>query len=294
MSLLVLNEIEIQMRADGMINATQICHAGNKSWKDFKKLKQTEAFIKEISISHYGVGGDSPIPNNNSIMVEITNGPNELRATWVCKELAVKLAAWICPAFEVQTMRWAWSMATGEIEKIIPEIVETHDKINNTESEVFINSVDIELKRKELDIKSKEVDARFKEADNRSKELDNESFKINMQIIELWRSMGTSERDEIKIKDFLGNKLLSLGQSLSSNVEVKEVTVSGRALELGRRLSHGQLIRVGTILARLYRSKYGQDVKFVKRTQWVDGAPREVNVYNEDDIDLIDKAIMKL
>jgi hypothetical protein len=67
--------------------------AGGKRWSKFNENDGTKAFIAELEV---GPNLDPPLID------QVLDGPNHLRDTWVCKELA----AWISPAFEVQVIRW--------------------------------------------------------------------------------------------------------------------------------------------------------------------------------------------
>lgn len=300
MNTLILNGVQIIKREDGKINATQLCKAGGKKWSNFSRLDQTKTFIGELTNQEVGshlstppnkeslrnfkyganheVGEDHPQPPNKEIIEEVNTGPNEFRGTWVCKELAVKLAAWISPAFEVQVMKWAWSMVNGEVEKIVPEVVQRADALNNTTSEVLINTADNEIRLKELEIQKEKLELEKRKFEN----------EVRMAWVSVWREMQPSERDLIRIKDLISDWIGCPRQK-----QDKEITISSRAFELGLRPNHGQLTQIGRRIAKLYREKYGENARISKRTQWVDGAPREVNVYTEKDIDLIDKAILK-
>jgi hypothetical protein len=113
-----------------VINATALCDAGGKKWSNFIELDGTKAFIAELE-----VGSDASQPTIDQIL----DGPNHLRGTWVCKELAVKLATWISPTFEVQVMRWALQPVEDneiisrkrklEMVELDQKIVEYHQKI---------------------------------------------------------------------------------------------------------------------------------------------------------------------
>jgi len=67
------------------------------------------------------------------------------------------------------------------------------------------------------------------------------------------------------------------------------ITISDVAVDMGRRLSHGQLSQVGKRAASAYRRRHGTSPPFSHR--YVDGAERCVNNYTEADRDLISAAI---
>jgi len=68
------------------------------------------------------------------LLTFIKNCKGRNGGTWVCKEVAVHLAAWCCPAFAVQVDKWTVAIIEGDIEKIIPVVVQNHDEINGTSS----------------------------------------------------------------------------------------------------------------------------------------------------------------
>ena len=77
------------------------------------------------------------------------------------------------------------------------------------------------------------------------------------------------------------------GSGMGSSISISQV-----AQELGKRLSHGQSIQVGGLVARKYRDRY--DTYPPKHSQWVDGAERKVNSYTERDREIIVEALKEL
>ena len=77
-----------------MINATQMAKAFNKRLDNFARLKQTKAFIEVLS----SVPSDV---REREIVRIVRGGVPELQGTWYCDVLALKLAAWLDPRFEV-------------------------------------------------------------------------------------------------------------------------------------------------------------------------------------------------
>ncbi len=72
----------------------------------------------------------------------------------------------------------------------------------------------------------------------------------------------------------------------------RSISVSQVAQEMGKRLTHGQLVQVGSAVARRYREKYGSEPS--KHSQWVDGAERKVNSYTEKDRGLMVEAMQEV
>ncbi len=106
---------------------------------------------------------------------------------------------------------------------------------------------------------------------------------------------GWDERTEVLLKDQIRNILLGdrLQPSLIQNSQTEpprlEYPVSDRAIDLGYRPTHGQLLQIGKRVKKLYLERHGTEP--IKREQFVGGATRMVNVYGFNDLDLLDEAI---
>lgn len=94
------------------------------------------------------------------------------------------------------------------------------------------------------------------------------------------------DRDRLYLADSLRNASLPM---LPQAVDIQPVTISSRINELGLKASRGQLSLIGRATAALYKAEY--DVLPIKHTQYVDGAPRKVNSYTSEHLELIDQAI---
>jgi hypothetical protein len=78
----------ISQRADGFLNASQMCQANGKLLADWSRLKATKAYAEALSEA-MGI----PI----SQLIEIQHG----NQTWIHPSLAINLARWISPKFAV-------------------------------------------------------------------------------------------------------------------------------------------------------------------------------------------------
>lgn len=96
-----------QRASDGYINATAMCQAAGKEWSDYRRLANTEDFLREIS-------GSLGIPRD-LLTHTITRGPNHERGTWVHPQVAVNLAQWCSARFAAKVAGWVveWA-ATGK------------------------------------------------------------------------------------------------------------------------------------------------------------------------------------
>jgi prophage antirepressor-like protein len=103
---------------------------------------------------------------------------------------------------------------------------------------------------------------------------------------------GIDERTQLAFKDLTKNIVLEdqLKKPALPSSGRFEWPVSDRAMYLGYgSLTKAQLQRIGRAAARLYRARYNQDPP--KREQFVDGATRLVNCYEEKDLEILDSAI---
>jgi hypothetical protein len=79
--------------SDGYINVTNLCKAGSKKFGNWRQLNRTFDFLKELSST---VG----IPTVE--LVTYSQGGNGERHTWVHPQVAINIAQWISPKFDVK------------------------------------------------------------------------------------------------------------------------------------------------------------------------------------------------
>lgn len=80
--------------------------------------------------------------------------------------------------------------------------------------------------------------------------------------------------------------------ALTNGEDYRSITIGEVAHEMGKRLDHGQSIRVGSLVARKYQEKYG--ISPPKQRRWVDNAERNVCAYTEKDREIIVDALKEL
>ena len=73
----------------------------------------------------------------------------------------------------------------------------------------------------------------------------------------------------------------STDPSISGSGGSGSISISQIAQEFGKRLTHGQSIQAGGLVAKRYKERYNTNPP--KHNQWVDGAERMVNSYTERD-----------
>ena len=93
---------------DGYINVTNLCKAGDKQFKAWKRTQKTKAFLQVLSM-------EVNIFTSNLIKVEQTSNTN--KCTWVHPQVAVNIAQWISPSFDVKVSGWVYEiMMTGKVD----------------------------------------------------------------------------------------------------------------------------------------------------------------------------------
>jgi DNA-directed RNA polymerase subunit RPC12/RpoP len=93
---------------DGYINVTNLCKAGEKKFADWKRIEKTKSFLQVLSSS-------MGIHINELIRYKI--GSINERATWVHPHVAINIAQWISPIFDVKVSSWVYeAMMTGKVD----------------------------------------------------------------------------------------------------------------------------------------------------------------------------------
>jgi hypothetical protein len=141
-------------------------------------------------------------------------------------------------------------------------------------------------RRRELE----EVELQMKKTDMEQKRISNISAFASLMTI-LNPTWTQDERLVLQTQDLLKNTMFhsTTAQASITNGELEPITVSQVAQDMGKRPTNSQLIKIGRMLAKRYRDKYGEEPS--KHTQYVDGAARKVNSYTGRDRDLVMEAI---
>jgi len=95
-----LNNVVISSRPiDHYVNATQLCQAGGKFFKDWFRLESTKELINELA-------SDGKILPSG--LVETKRGGNNKseQGSWIHPDLSIQLAQWISPKFAIQVSKW--------------------------------------------------------------------------------------------------------------------------------------------------------------------------------------------
>ncbi len=98
--MLCLNNVTIESRtSDQFINATQMCRAGGKRFKDWARLASTKELIDALQ-KNLTTGN----PGTRVTTVETVCG--RYGGSWIHPYLAVPLAQWISPTFSIAVSCW--------------------------------------------------------------------------------------------------------------------------------------------------------------------------------------------
>ena len=93
---------------DGFINVTNLCKAGKKQFSNWNHLDKTKGFLKVLSSS---IG----IPKRE--LIKYNKGSIHERATWAHPQVAINIAQWISPNFDVKVSSWVYeAMMTGKVD----------------------------------------------------------------------------------------------------------------------------------------------------------------------------------
>jgi hypothetical protein len=122
-----------------------------------------------------------------------------------------------------------------------------------------------------------------------------------LEIIQLGMDLlsqlgGIDERTEIQLKDLVRGIVLAdrlQSTALPETTDRLEWTLSDRIVHLGYKPQKlPVLTKIGRAAASLHRARYGSEPS--KKEQHVDGATRMVNLYNSDNVDVLDAAIKQV
>lgn len=109
-----------QRTEDGYVNASAMCKAAGKLFNDYSRLKNTNAFLEELSRST-GIPVDL-------LIITIIDGENGGRGTWVHPQVAINLGQWCSPKFAVAVAKWVNDWISGNLKPkpIIPYHLERY------------------------------------------------------------------------------------------------------------------------------------------------------------------------
>ena len=109
------NDVIINQRQDGYLDATAMCKACGKRMNNWTRLDSTKEFLNELSSdTHLSV---------TEIIQSVTGGNPQNQGTWVHPDVAISLAQWLSPKFAVQVSKWVRElMTTGKVDITQPKL----------------------------------------------------------------------------------------------------------------------------------------------------------------------------
>jgi len=110
---------------DGYINVTNLCKAGGKQFKAWKRLQKTEAFLRVLS---------NEVKISTSFLIKRKTGYGSEQGTWVHPQVAINIAQWISPEFAVQVTSWIEDEKQKIDEKVPNNLVNRKLTLKNGET----------------------------------------------------------------------------------------------------------------------------------------------------------------
>jgi len=144
--------MNIGIRSDGYINATQLCKAAGKKFNDYQRIKQTEDYLQALSFN-------TGIPVLDLINSNV--GGNH-SGTYVHRKVGYHLSQWLSPSFAVQVSNILDNLfITGKVklgnEKSNIELENIYkEKVNNLQNE--LDNKTNKLKKYETTIFNRDID----------------------------------------------------------------------------------------------------------------------------------------
>ena len=155
-SSMILSGITIISRKDdGYIDLNALCKAGNKELSEWKRNKKTDTFLQVLSTT-------MGIPRVD--LLKHNSGSNGNRHVWGYPQVAINVAQWISPEFNVKISKWIYELLLlGKVEldkehsseELTNELIK---KIHNFEDELEIANKIIEDKNKKIKDQDKTIE----------------------------------------------------------------------------------------------------------------------------------------
>jgi hypothetical protein len=132
-SLKLKDNYQLEYReTDGYINVTNLCKAGGKHFKNWNQNDKTKRFLDVLSST-------AGIPTFELLKQE--QGGNGERHTWTHPQVAINIAQWISPEFDVIVSKWVYEiMLTGKVDIRENKTTQELDQMNK-ENKLLKNRV---------------------------------------------------------------------------------------------------------------------------------------------------------
>lgn len=94
---------------DGYINITNLCKAGGKQFKHWNSIDKTKRFLDVLS---------SEVGKTTTELIKVGSGSkHDGSQSWAHPQVAINIAQWISPEFDVKVSRWVYEiMLTGKVD----------------------------------------------------------------------------------------------------------------------------------------------------------------------------------
>ena len=179
--------------SDGYVDITNLCKAGGKRFKHWHELVKTKEFLKVLGeqlgkeIEEDKENEDQENENGRipaAFLINYETGYGSKQRTWVHPRVAINIAQWISPSFDVQVSGWVHQLLVvgkvGITDQIqddkIMDIQKDKLKLNRLLDEGNIDDallVDNDLVQKidKLENKNRELEYKYKESLRQNKKL---------------------------------------------------------------------------------------------------------------------------
>lgn len=107
-----------QRVGDGYISATALCQSVGRRWSDYRALKATGEFIKELTLQT----GQSEA----QLIHIVSGGTPTLQGTWVHPYIAINLGQWLSQKFAVKVAQWVFEWQQGKATAVMPVHLERY------------------------------------------------------------------------------------------------------------------------------------------------------------------------
>ena len=122
-SLKLKDNYQLEYReTDGYIDVNDLCKAGGKEFRAWNRLNKTKRFLEVLSAT---------VLISTVDLLKQEQGGNGERHTWSHPQVAVNIAQWISPEFDVLVSKWVYEiMLTGKVDIRDNKTTQELDKIN--------------------------------------------------------------------------------------------------------------------------------------------------------------------
>jgi len=132
---------------DGFIDITNLCKAGGKKFNDWNRLDKTKRFLDVLSATT-----GNPVVE----LLKQEQGGNGERHTWAHPQVAINIAQWISPEFDVLVSKWVYEiMLTGKVDITDNKTTQELDNMNK-ENKLLKNRIKL-LESKVLQKQPREI-----------------------------------------------------------------------------------------------------------------------------------------